>query len=115
MGRIQASQVVVVVKNPSANAGDVRDMVLIPGLGQFPGGEGMATDSSILVWRIPWTRELGRLHSIGSQGVGQDWSDLARMHADKIYKCFSGRMLLDAKVVHLQSFILTVYGHILHL
>ena len=28
----------LVVKNPSANAGDVIDMGLIPGLGRFPGG-----------------------------------------------------------------------------
>ena len=27
----------------------------------------MATRSSILVWRIPWTEELGRLQSMGSQ------------------------------------------------
>ena len=29
----------------------------------------MATDSSILAWRIPWTEEPGRLQSIGSQRV----------------------------------------------
>ena len=29
--------------------------------------EGMATLSSILAWRIPWTEELGGLHSMGSQ------------------------------------------------
>ena len=33
-----ASQVVLVVKNPSANAGDIRDMVSIPGSGRSPGG-----------------------------------------------------------------------------
>ena len=32
------SQVVPVVKNPPANAGDIRDKGLIPGLGRFPGG-----------------------------------------------------------------------------
>ena len=31
--------------------------------------EDMATHSSILAWRIPWTEEPGRLQSIGSQGV----------------------------------------------
>ena len=36
--------------------------------------EGMATRSSILAWRIPWTEELGRLLSIGSQRVGHNWS-----------------------------------------
>ena len=34
----EASQVVLVVKNPSTNAGDVRDTGLIPGLGRSPGG-----------------------------------------------------------------------------
>ena len=42
--------------------------------------EGMATCSSILAWRIPWTEEPGALQSMGSQRVGQDRSDVARMH-----------------------------------
>ena len=32
----------------------------------------MATHSSILVWRIPWTEEPGGLQSMGSQRVGHD-------------------------------------------
>ena len=32
--------------------------------------KGMATHSSILAWRIPWTKEPGGLQSIGSQRVG---------------------------------------------
>ena len=39
--------------------------------------EGMATHSSVLAWRIPWTEEPGGLQSIGLQRVGHDWSDLA--------------------------------------
>ena len=34
--------------------------------------EDMATHSSILAWRIPWTEEPGGLESMGSQRVGQD-------------------------------------------
>ena len=34
--------------------------------------EGMATHSSILAWRIPWTEEPGGLQSMGSQTVGHD-------------------------------------------
>ena len=34
--------------------------------------EEMATHSSILVWRIPWTEEPGGLQSMGSQRVGHD-------------------------------------------
>ena len=37
----------------------------------------MTTHSSILAWRIPWTEELGRLHSTQLQRVGHNWSDLA--------------------------------------
>ena len=45
----------LVVKNPSANAEDVTDAGLIPGFGRSP-GEGHATHSSILAWRIPMDR-----------------------------------------------------------
>ena len=34
--------------------------------------KGMATHSSILAWRIPWTEEPGGLQSMGSQRVGRD-------------------------------------------
>ena len=43
--------------------------------------DGMATYSSILAWRIPWTEEAGGLQSIGLQRVGHDWSDLACTHS----------------------------------
>ena len=66
-----ASQVMLVEKNLPANAEDVRDMGSIPGLGR-PLEEGMATHSSILAWRIPWTEEPEGLQSIGSQRVGHD-------------------------------------------
>ena len=47
------------VKNPSANSGDIRDVSLIPRVGRSP-GEGMATHSNVLAWGIPWTEEPGR-------------------------------------------------------
>ena len=59
------------VKNPPANAGDIRDVGLIPGLGRSL-AKGMATHSSILAWRIPWTEEPGGLWSIRSRRVGHD-------------------------------------------
>ena len=34
--------------------------------------EGMATHSSTLAWRLPWTQELGGLQSMGSQKVKYD-------------------------------------------
>ena len=60
----RASQVALVVKNPPANAGDVKDT----GLARSP-GEGHGNPSSILAWRIPWTEEPGGLQSMGLQRV----------------------------------------------
>ena len=34
--------------------------------------KGMATHSSILAWRIPWTEEPGRLQSMGLQRIGHN-------------------------------------------
>ena len=56
------------VKNLPANAGD---MGLILGSGR-PLEKEMATHSSVLAWRIPWTEELGGLQSMGSHRVGHD-------------------------------------------
>ena len=58
-----ASWVVLVVKNPPADAGDVKDVGWIPWVGKNPLEEGMATHTSILAWRIPWTEEPGGLQS----------------------------------------------------
>ena len=49
---------------------DIRDTGLTLGQ-EDPLEVGMATHSSILAWRIPWT-EPGELRSIGSQGVEYD-------------------------------------------
>ena len=38
-----------------------------------PTEKGLATYSSILAWKIPWTEEPGGLQSMGSQRVGHDW------------------------------------------
>ena len=56
------------IKNLPANAGD---KTWVQSLGQEdPLKEGMATHSSILVRKIPWTEEAGGLQSMGSQTVG---------------------------------------------
>ena len=55
----------LVVKNLPANAGDLRDMGSIPGLGwEDPLEEDMATHSNILAWRIPWMGEPCGLQSM---------------------------------------------------
>ena len=68
-----ASQVVLVVKNPQANAKDRRHKRdVVRSLDQEdPPEKEMATHSSILAWRIPWTEEPGKLQSIGLQRVRQ--------------------------------------------
>ena len=56
----------------------------VQSLGQEdPLEEGMATHSSILAWRIPFTEEPGGLQSMGSQRIRHDLSDLACMQAPK--------------------------------
>ena len=56
------------VENSPANAGEIRDGSLIPGL-KIPLEEDTEIHSSILAWRIPWAEELGGLQFIGSQRV----------------------------------------------
>ena len=64
----QASLVTQTVKNPPA----MRE-IWVQSLGwEDPLEEGMATHSSILVWRIPRTEEPGGLQSMGSQRAGHD-------------------------------------------
>ena len=82
-------------------------------LGSIPGSEDplkkcMATHSSILAWRIPWTEEPGRLQSIALQTVRQDWSSgtaaqyLAlwprKMFASSIWT--KGKLLIQKKLRH---------------
>ena len=57
-GVLRVSQVALVVKNPSTNAGDVRDVGSIFGC-KDPLEEGMATHSSIPAQKMPWTEEPG--------------------------------------------------------
>ena len=72
-------------KNLPASTRDEEDAV--QSLGQEdPLEEEMATHSSILAWRIPWTEGPGRLQSIGLQRVGHD---LATEHACKTPEFYS--------------------------
>ena len=70
-----ASQVAQLIKNLPA-----MQETQIWSLGwEDPLEKDMATHSSILAWRIPWTEEPGRLQSMGLQRVGHNW---ACTHAD---------------------------------
>ena len=72
----------LVVKTLPANAGDIRDKSSTQG-GEDPLEEGMATYTSILAWRIPWTEESGGLQSIGSQS----WTKLSDMPMHTCVRC----------------------------
>ena len=61
----EASLVTQRVRNPSAMwEASVQSLG-----GEDPLEKGLATHSSILAWRIPWTKEPGRLQSMGSKRV----------------------------------------------
>ena len=65
------SQVALEVKNPPANAGDVRDAGSIPRLGRSPGG-GNSNPLQYSCLKTPWTEEPGGLQSMGLQRVRHD-------------------------------------------
>ena len=60
-----ASLVAQTVKNPPA----MQEIQVQSLGGKDPPEESMATHSSVLAWRIPWTEEPGGLQSMGSQRV----------------------------------------------
>ena len=59
----------------------------------------MATHSSILAWRIPWTEEPARLQSMGLQRVGLDWTE-AKLDLTCHVSMIASRMQI--KVTYLQ-------------
>ena len=56
------------VKNLTANAGDIRDVGLIPGKGRSLGGES-GNSLQYSCWEIPWIEKPGGLQSMGLQRV----------------------------------------------
>ena len=46
---------------------------------EVPLKKGIATHSSIFAWRIPWTKESGRLQSVGSQRVRHSWATVTSL------------------------------------
>ena len=68
------------VKNLPTNIGVKSQEMQFRSLGQEdPLEEAMATHSSILAWRIPWTEELGGLQSMGSQRAGHGQTTTTKM------------------------------------
>ena len=65
----------LVVKNPLDNPGHIRDTGSIPGWGRSLGGgpgNHLQYSPGTLAWRVPWTKEPGRLQSMESQKIRQD-------------------------------------------
>ena len=65
-----SSQVALMVKNLPANSGDIKDAGRPLGREDSLEKE-MATHSSILTWRIPWTEEPVKVQYLGLQRIGQ--------------------------------------------
>ena len=80
------------VKNPSAMQEPQEMQVRSLGR-EDPLEEGMATHSSILTWRSPWTEEPDGLQSTGSQRVGQNWSNWA--HVQDLYEVVTGGLFQE--------------------
>ena len=71
----RTSQVALVVKNPPANAGDVRDTGSVPGSGRYPGG-GHGNPLQYSCLENSMDRGAWWLPSMGSQRVGHDLATL---------------------------------------
>ena len=59
--------------------------------------KGMATHCSIPAWRIPWTRELGRLQSKGSQRVGM--TERLTQHTDILISTCHNKIISDIYIL----------------
>ena len=74
-GNWGASLVAQLVKNPPANAGETRDVSLIPGLGRAP-GEGNGNPLKYSCLKNPRTEEPGWIQSKGLQRVRHNWASM---------------------------------------
>ena len=75
---MECSHLVPQIKNPPA----IQETWVRSVGWEDPLEKGMAIHSSILAWRIPWTEELGRLQSMGSQWVRHNWATFIFISVD---------------------------------
>ena len=80
---IVVSSVAPVVKHPQPTQ-EAKKWSSTPGLRRSSGGGHGGPLLYSCLDGFPWTEEPGGLHSIGSQKVRHDWSNLARIHAYEI-------------------------------
>ena len=69
----------ILFKTIALGGGNGEQIKLMTGQ-EDPLREEMATRSSILAWRIPWTEEPGGPQSTGSQRVAHDWATKQQSH-----------------------------------
>ena len=94
-------------KESACNAGATGDSGSIPGLWRSP-GEGTATHSSILGWRVPWSEKPGGLRSLGSWRVGHDWSGLECRHEKQALQCV-GFCCTTKWISYMYTYILSLF------
>ena len=82
---LSPNRCLLVVKNPPANTGDVKDMGLILGSRRSPGG-GHGNPLQYSCLENPM-EEPGWLQSIGLQRNGHNWSNLARSGKEPTFQC----------------------------
>ena len=75
-------------KEPTCQCKRLKRRQFNPWVGKILLEQEMPIHSSILAWRITWKGEPGRLQSIGSHRVGQDWSGLSGTHTYRQEKSF---------------------------
>ena len=95
-----ASLVVQMVKNLPARQETWRSLCQ-----EEPLEEEMATHSSILAWRIPWTEEPGRLQALGLQRVWHGWATNTTHHFLKIL-CSKATIHTITQWKHIQYYFL---------
>ena len=86
----------------------VGDLGSIPGSERFP-GEGMATHSSVLAWRIPWIEEPDGLQSMGFKWL-YSITDSIDMSLSKLWEIVKGREAWHA-AVHVVAKIRTQFSN----
>ena len=74
----------------------------------LPSAIHMATHSSILAWKIPWTEDPGRLQSMGSQRVGHDWATSLHFSKTRGFQFFHSHQCLSLSVLKHVFSILTI-------
>ena len=90
------------VKNMPTNAGDVRDAGSIWGQEDLL-EEGMTIHSSILAWRIPWTKEPGELWSIAQGHKDSDMTEVTSYACNIQLTMSHTRLLMPLVTFHPSS------------